>query len=666
MKALLHTDSSGRVSVLPNIWNLTGLLFVVGAAIASGQQIGNLYTNTALGLAGSTNGQAFSVKQTYGDAVDVYVKSNATAVYQQTRPYGVGEQYAAIQARERDPAVVPPYPYTPIFELHAIDQYDVNRKYLKNRAYTGAVSGNLFPYNTGLIQGATVNFYTNGPAGRLTASRVKLNNTYSTMMSQALPAGTYTCRFKAKSNDGAGNQQFQAGQFTRQIVTVSVTESAWTNVTYTIDGSANYQVFFDSRSPTPTNLDILVDEFQIYDGNSIPVAFSAEPRDTHVVPVGGTRQAGAAPAGGKSVTGGAGSFPMPTFPDVKSFTEATIVAMYSTTDSTSIASKIVCSDSNEGVFDVGVNLGYAYGGPAVTRGNEPFLYVAGKGYVLAASRFKAGEEAFFLNGMKLVSNSSTVSLSKRTFGFCTDPATGGGFPFTGKITTALLFDKWLSDSELQGVFTSVKAQHALYGEPPIQPFNFYWSEGDSITAQSSGGGSPYPLQFLALYKTNWFVHNIAVSGSAHSSALARLPDLLTAIQGCVSNGGTAVVSYFMGANGLPTQQQIQDYGTAIRSAGARFIMCTVLPQGSRSDWETQRLAYNAMLRSNPSLYDALADFGASRTIGAFGAPTARVYYADDVHLNAAGETEALNIIAPIIRSQHRFVMSLRFRTPSAP
>ena len=620
-------------------------------------QLSSSYSTVALGLAGTTNGKYFGVKQAYGDAIDVYLNSSGAAVYQQTRPFGAGDQYEATQIAER---ILAPFPYTPVFSLHGIDQYDRNGEYFKNRVWTGPVSGNVFKYNTGWIPNVTTQAYATGPGGSQTACRVTVVNFYKAIAATIIPSGACTARLKVKSNAGAGALNFHIGQYTKDMQVVSCVEATWTTVTWAVDGAAGYQVFIDSRAGTTTSIDILIDEVQFYSGASIPVAFSAEPRDTNTIfhsaiPVGRRAPNDARRSGGAIDTTGNSkmSLQLPSFPADTTLTEGTCIACFSTTDTSLIAAKIFSTLGNEGEFDIGIDAGNLFGGPAMTRNNSwKGLNVAGKGYQIIASRFKAGEQAMFFRKLKIATNSNTLTTTKKSIGFCCDNITAAGSPDSfyvkAKITSAVWFDKWLSDDQIKAMVDGLKTRNTLYGEPPVAPMNFWIAEGDSITEQSGGGAGPYPVQFFATFRATWFGKNIAVSGSAHANAVARMPTVVDWCQSVVADGGRPIVSYFMGANGLPTQQQITDYGTAVRNAGGKFVMCTVLPKGSDATWETSRLAYNTMLRGNPGLYDGLADFGADSLIGVFGAPTARVYYYDDIHLNATGEARALAVIQPVL------------------
>jgi hypothetical protein len=174
--------------------------------------------------------------------------------------------------------------------------------------------------------------------------------------------------------------------------------------------------------------------------------------------------------------------------------------------------------------------------------------------------------------------------------------------------------------------------------------NLWIAEGDSITAYAES----YHKLFFDTVRDKWYGANIASDGSVHFTATQRLTLLLKTIAGAVRNGWRPIVSYFMGANGIPTNSEVTAYSTAVRGAGAKLVMCTLLPKGSDSTWETNRNTYNAWLRANPSLYDGLADFGADATMGAFGSPTfyAGTYWIDTIHPNAAGNA----LLEPIARA----------------
>src|SRR5690606_19637198 len=91
--------------------------------------------------------------------------------------------------------------------------------------------------------------------------------------------------------------------------------------------------------------------------------------------------------------------------------------------------------------------------------------------------------------------------------------------------------------------------------------------------------------------------------------------------------------------------RLKAYWDAIRAAGGKLIVCTVLPKGSAADeggaggaFEAGRVTLNNLIRSDPSLYDGLADFAAHPQMGVAGAPDLHptLYAADGVHPLAAG------------------------------
>lgn len=567
-----------------------------------------------------------------------------------------------------------PYPVTPLFEMRAADQSDTNGKYLKNRSIATTPSGNLSQVNSGISPGiftssglTRTQYYANGPQGLLTAQRIQLNNgLLSVIGSIALPAGNYTFQFKVKSNTGAGSQDFKFGLYTSGGVTATVTEAGWTTVTKTVtsDGLArHYCAFWSDGGTTPTNIDILIDEFQWYEGNSIPVAYADEVHTPHAFRLHQLPGAYNVTGGNVTVTDVAQANPsaivLPSFPLKTSFSAMTYIALAQPTSEVAYA-KILTHDAGFPQFWVGAYNGSLTGSPVIGpyasgggNGNGKFQYAIGRYPRIIASRFDSTERVVYINGVPLKSTTGIASaISVSTLGLFGDN-TGvqfGSIPgqsaFVGVCNNALVFNVALTDAQVQAVCDNLRQQYlAAKGVDIYQPENLWIAEGDSITAYAES----YQKLFFDTLRDKWYGANIAQDGSVHFSAATRLPLLLKTITGCIRNGGRPIVSYFMGANGIPTQQNIIDYSAAVRGAGAKLVMCTILPKGSDATWETNRNAYNAWLRATPSLYDGLADFGdTATTMGQFGSPTtyAGTYWIDTIHPNAAGEA----LLEPAIRT----------------
>lgn len=638
-----------------------------------------VFTTTALGLAGTSNGQLFGVKQPYGDAVDVYLNSSGTAVAQgQTIPWGVGKTLEAIQIAERNLTLVPPYPYTPIFEMCAIDQFDKNGKYLKNRRSSAAPSGNLMQVNSGIPAGlfggsglTLSNYYATGPAGLQTAIRAQINNGYHSLLGTiALPAGNHTIRFRAKSTAGKGSQDFKFGRYNTDAVTATVTEAGWTPVVKTItsDGVArHYAMIFSDGGTTPTNLDILYDEVQVYEGNSIPVAYSAEAHTPHAFRLNYVAGAYAATGGDVTVANVAQANPsaitLPSFPQKTTFTAMTYIALAQPTAEVPY-SKILTHDAGFPQFWIGAFNGSLTGSPVIgpfASGGGPgigkFQYAIGRYPRIIASRFNATERVVYINGIPLKATTGLSPISVATLGLFGDNTgvTAGSIPgqsaFVGVCNDALVFDQSLTDAQVQSACDIVRQKYLLEKGVDIYRTENWWiAEGDSITAYAES----YQKLFFDTLRDKWYGANIAQDGSVHFSAAQRLPLLLKTIAGCLRNGYRPIVSYFMGANGLSTLQNITDFSTAVRGAGGRLIICTPLPKGSDATWETNRLANRSMMLANPSLYDGVADFGdPATTMGAFGSPTtnAGTLWIDTIHPNAAGQALLEAIIRPVVLAQ---------------
>ena len=143
-------------------------------------------------------------------------------------------------------------------------------------------------------------------------------------------------------------------------------------------------------------------------------------------------------------------------------------------------------------------------------------------------------------------------------------------------------------------------------------------------------------------------YNMAGSGQNIAWAFTQLPDVITRVSQAVAMGKRPIVSLAMGTNGGPiTQQQVTDYGTAVRAAGGKFIMSTLLPKdpGSVPTWEAGRQAFKTMLLANPSLYDGLFNYDLDTD---FAAGWSATYFGDFQHPNAAGQAKMNAIITPVL------------------
>jgi hypothetical protein len=591
-------------------------------------------------------------------------------------------------------------PGVPIIDISAARATNGDGYTIQNRMSSSAPSKNIWAYTSGAIRLGTeasgnatlTRQYATGPRGIAnSAARIQLTPTtslarYIMMQNASLPAGTYTMGFKVKSNIGAGAQSFQFGEVAKYgsnaaLPAINVDESGWVQVsqTWTLASTQLSGTTFYVAANLAA-VDILVDEFQFYRGSSLP-DYATDLGAGHLEPL----QKLGTPL---VITGGlidtTTARPMiaklPGYPANTVLSEATfLTAIEATAQSgTDLEQlKLIATDSANGVFDVYYSNGRILGTPMLTKNNQsgkPYdTLVAGKGPVVAAVRFKDGEQSLFINGIPRATTTSAFSpISRSSLGIFGDPSLSGNpapgtSPYLGKTSSCLVYDKWLSDSDIAKASKHLAKRHFRYSKNSVQRWNYWVADGDSITiGLIVGATDTYFAQFFEGLPAKRFLgHNVALSssqlvGGTVQSAMQRLPGIVRELQAAVAMGHNAIASLLIGANAIPAQSDWITYADAIRATGAKFIACTVTPNRKKDltdgdlTFEPARQAWNTWLRGTDAAthYDALADFAADPNLGDYNAPIATplVYYADTRHWSNTGYTVGLGIIQPLINA----------------
>jgi lysophospholipase L1-like esterase len=182
-------------------------------------------------------------------------------------------------------------------------------------------------------------------------------------------------------------------------------------------------------------------------------------------------------------------------------------------------------------------------------------------------------------------------------------------------------------------------------------------DGNSQTAsEPQFGGLGYVNQMRALLPS-WNCVNTAVSGTTTQDMITRAPTTVDPLR--FASQALQIVMVWEGTNDLKLGATVTDaynhlvtYCTARRSLGFLVLIATLLPRGDAgAGFEANRSAVNALIVANWSTFaDGLTDFAANTTIGQAGQHTNATYYADGVHLTAAGDTIVAGIAAPVVRS----------------
>lgn len=163
------------------------------------------------------------------------------------------------------------------------------------------------------------------------------------------------------------------------------------------------------------------------------------------------------------------------------------------------------------------------------------------------------------------------------------------------------------------------------------------ADGDSITAGT--GDTPYPG--LLSVPAAWSVHNVAIGGQTLAVAIPAAPTTVDTLFGGALNPN--ICSVWLGTDDIEgngtspaaTYVLLTQYIQARHAKGWKVITATML---SRTNFETQKNAYNALILANTAGADAVVDFTGT-VLGCDGCATNLTYFlAGGVHPNQNGVT----------------------------
>lgn len=323
-----------------------------------------------------------------------------------------------------------------------------------------------------------------------------------------------------------------------------------------------------------------------------------------------------------------------------------MLAIVSITDDSYVAGRILSTDfspaSQGDGFELGVESGNAYCYPAQNSSDiAPYArYIKDKGYVVIGGRHRAGHQTSFVAGVMHVISANTLTRSPNLLYMFTG---GAGFGFIGKITKFLFFTQCLTDAEWLQTLTQAVADHAITGETAPASLNQVFTEGDSITAQSSAWG------WFAAAKATSVGANIGIPGSQLADLLTRAPDVDARIDQATALGQNFILVVQIGANNgsellsapATLAAGILAYCAARKARGAKVILAPIFHQVGQTAINAGIDTCNTALAAGTSNYTAFADTRGllTETIG--------VDYVDGVHLNASGYSK----VNPPIQTQ---------------
>jgi len=640
-----------------------------------------VYSTIALGLAGTTSGQWFAVIQSTGDGLDYYTNTSGVATFRFSRPFGIGEQAAAIQLLERSP-VVTVFPVTPYSLVESVNGFFTNGRETPDAINPGA-SKNIYCFSSGDIRftsnsGVTVTrFYADGPTSTGTAARCQFTTTAAQAKFHETtvrpPAGTYTLKFKLRSTAGAGSQALRYGSsgVPTSLTAVTVDESGWTAASYqfTTTGSDYASVILTGNgSNTP---DVMIDEIQYYEG----VAADVPLWSTEVL-TGNFRRSLAWPGSqvksgfvyNNASSGGSGVLRLPGFPATpKVFTEITVIVAFKY-DTASNNGPLITADydpllsSTISTFSIlTATAGGLVFNPSPTNFSK--VNLLGEGWQIAVIRLKANARSIHSHEIELASDTTAFAgFSARLFRLGSYTASvvssASTYAMQGKHAVTAIFDKYLTDDQLLLSVQSVRERVSLMGETIAPMPAFLISMGDSQTASFAGARGPSwaVLQSdVGRFSPTLQMRNLAVGGYTLANIVAQLPTL-TRIITQVKNmtGRKAVVAIYTGTNDQATlTANPASFWATVKStlldpiiaAGGIPVVGTLCPDGGTppTGFEAARLTYNNLIRADTY---RVMDFGGDVVMGDVATCAGANYDTDHRHFSTAGHL----LLAPIAQA----------------
>lgn len=184
--------------------------------------------------------------------------------------------------------------------------------------------------------------------------------------------------------------------------------------------------------------------------------------------------------------------------------------------------------------------------------------------------------------------------------------------------------------------------------------------GDSLTdgQNASAQASNYPnvcVAALSGNRANYGVLNLGIRGQSADQFDTTNYDIQVAPMS-ITRYPKNIAVLWLGTNDIKnfakdenqTYASIKNGWAKLRAKGFKIVAITCLPRND-AGFDVTRLAYNVLIKSDASLYDALADVAADANIGDLADTTNPTYYeAAGVHLTNAGYAIVAGIVGTAV------------------
>lgn len=182
-------------------------------------------------------------------------------------------------------------------------------------------------------------------------------------------------------------------------------------------------------------------------------------------------------------------------------------------------------------------------------------------------------------------------------------------------------------------------------------------EGDSLTVGGQNGAMPYPKQLMRATTNETVARVVAASGEKVSDMVVQFASTVAPLfKPATYRKDTAVL--FGGANDVTNEtapvayDRLKTWWALARATGYKVVACTLpagAPAAAGGGYNTRRNSLNTLIKSDTSLYDALADLAANTNIGDDGDQDNTTYFnTDKLHLTTAGYGVVATIVAAAV------------------
>jgi hypothetical protein len=273
----------------------------------------------------------------------------------------------------------------------------------------------------------------------------------------------------------------------------------------------------------------------------------------------------------------------------------------------------------------------------------------------------------YVNGTKNSGTLNATKISLNTISWGYKPAVT---VFKGSQNLWLIYNKALTASEVASLNTY--AMSPTYPLPAPAKTQIYLQTGNSL---AFGQDASQPISDIinqSFDTSKHYTFNSAISGQPTSYFLTNYDKYIgNYICDPTQTGVTTFVDFIEGENDLvATNDSTTSYNnlvaiaTSASNLGAKVVLQTITPRSGTAaydagvNYETNRLATNALLRDNRSNLFTLADAGADPIMGSSASLTNLTYYALDSDGNGTARVHYTNTGQTVVAPYH--VTSLKY------